>query len=136
MKKMTLIFVSALVIIWAMGYADVRAEEPPVKVMESGGIGYMTGGVGMHERAAMKEMAQDFNLKLVFAKANGSYVAQVPFWISNTNGESLLKDVANGPWVLADVPPGTYEVGAMYNGEEKVQTIEAGSELKTCTFLW
>lgn len=99
-------------------------------------VEYMTGGVGIGERQAMEEMAKGYNLKVVFAKVQGNYLADIPVTIMKPTGEKVLETVANGPWLFAKLPPGQYTVKAIYNGQVKTRTMELGRAMRVAMFHW
>jgi hypothetical protein len=137
MKKIFVLFVvSALFMIWGNYSADVSAEGLQLKEMAGGNIRYVAGGIGENERTAMKKKARDFHLKLVFAKVNGNYLSQIPFQIFSSNGEKILDAVADGPWVLVDLPPGTYAVSAHHDGKKRSHTVQLGSGFEVRMFHW
>jgi hypothetical protein len=99
-------------------------------------VEYMTGGVGIGERQAMEEMAKGYNLKMVFAKVEGNYLADIPVAIMKPTGEKVLETVTNGPWLFAKLPPGQYTVKATYKGQERTRTMELGRAMKVAMFHW
>lgn len=103
---------------------------------EMNGVQFMSGGVGAEERAAMRQMARNYNTKLVFATRNGCYLADVKLSINAAGGKTLLDLTANGPWVYANLPDGEYHVTAVVEGEKKVQKLAVGSRFQTLMFTW
>ena len=99
------------------------------------GIPYATGGIGKTERAAL-EMTGKYNLKLVFARANGSYVSLVPVGIQNLRGNILIEIQSAGPWFLTKLPQGRYKVIVGPRINEKVRTIGVGDKFETVMFHW
>lgn len=86
----------------------------PVDVRTSQGIRYYNGGVGMDERA---DMPQVFPLKIVFATDRGLYLNNADVKFFDSSGKEVLAVRAdNGPWLVADLPPGTYRVEATLEG--------------------
>ena len=55
----------------------------------SGNIKYVTGGVGLEERAAMAKMENNYNLRLIFATRSGLYLANVTTDISGPDGKTV-----------------------------------------------
>lgn len=73
-----------------------------------------SGGVGTEERAA----APDGHLKIILSQQNGKYVADCEVAIYDEKGEVVLKTLADGPWVIIDLPAGNYAVVALrFNGD-------------------
>jgi len=135
-KAASICLVTAFLVVWA-GYSGcVSAAGLPIKQKLSNGVRYTAGGVGKDERIVMTKMAKYFHLKLVFSKMNGDFIARVPFGIHQTSGETVLKTVADGPWVLVDLPPGNYRVTAAHQGIKRSQTVRVGSGLVIVMFHW
>jgi hypothetical protein len=103
---------------------------------EMNGIRFMSGGVGLEERTAMRQMAGNYNAKLAFATLSGCYLADVKLTISGAGGKTLLELTANGPWVYAKLPEGEYHVTAVVEGKKKVQKVMVGSQFQTLVFYW
>ena len=57
-----------------------------VQKMKSTGAEYITGGIGIDERMAMTKMAQEYNMKAVFALTSGPFVADVAVTTSSFQG--------------------------------------------------
>jgi hypothetical protein len=103
---------------------------------EMNGIRFMSGGVGLEERAAMRQMAVNYNTKFVFATLSGCYLADVKLTISGVGGKTLLDLTANGPWVYAKLPEGEYHVTAVVEGKKKVEKFAVGPKFQTLMFDW
>jgi hypothetical protein len=82
------------------------------------GITYMSGGFGVEQRHEMmkRNLARDYNLKLVFDEKKGDYVADVNVNIAGAGHKTLLNTKSCGPWFYTKLPSGRYEVTANYNG--------------------
>ena len=137
MKKIMIVIVaSALLAMPGIFPANVPAEQLTIREMVANDVRYVTGCVGLDERKAMEKMAKTFNLKIVFAKMSGNYLARIPFTISKTDGERVLAITADGPWALVDLPAGAYTVAAEYDGTKRSQTLRVGAGLTICMFHW
>lgn len=98
------------------------------------GVPYMSGGFGLDEQAALEASAGQYNLKLVFAKAEGNYLADVGVKI---RGPVSLDAVSEGPWFYARLPAGSYTVTAENDGVAKTQSVSVAAEgRKTLMFRW
>ena len=76
---------------------------------------YISGGIGLEERAAMEARRGQFNLQLTFAlQPSGNYLAAVETLIADGQGSILLRIRSDGPFVWAQLAPGTYAVAATY----------------------
>ncbi|MBW1741479.1 MAG: hypothetical protein JRJ42_10175 [Deltaproteobacteria bacterium] len=100
------------------------------------GVRYLSGGVGLEERAAMKDMVKDYNLKLVFAISSGKYLSNLMVVIKDARGKLLLDMKSNGPWFLVKVPEGQYMITVAHGEQKKVRRIEVGKGIQTVMFLW
>jgi hypothetical protein len=69
-----------------------------------GHVRYVSGGVSLEEREAMKAMAKDFDLKLVFAMASGEYLSHILVVIKDAQGNTLLSKESQGPWFFVKLP--------------------------------
>ena len=96
----------------------------------------MTGGVGKDERAKIEKMSGDYNLKIVLAAASGSYLAQVPITIYDSNGTQLFKAEAAGPWFYARLPEGRYTIKVNYRGKEKEKMVHMSKRVEVIIFHW
>ena len=97
---------------------------------------FMTGGVGIVERAKMRIMAETYNLKIVLADVSGAYLSRVPVAIFEEDGNKLLDIVTNGPWLYARLPDGKYTIKAAFKGNEKKRIIQMNHEFNVTMFHW
>jgi hypothetical protein len=135
-RIVTLVGLATLVI--GLGASSMAQQFlTPQKVYTERGIRYVSGGVGEAERAALRQMTEDYSLKLVFAVQQGNALADVNVAIKDSQGTPVLDTVIQGPWLYVDLPPGKYTVVASaYNQakEQMAQVSEPGqSELQ---FTW
>ncbi len=113
----------ALVASFAPG---VQARTLPTEQMR-GGVHFISGGVGADESAAMQRAAARYALELVFAARDGAnrgdYLAYVPVTIRDSGGRMVLHTRTRGPYLLANLPDGTYSVTATEHGVAKQQVV-------------
>ncbi len=76
------------------------------------GVSYMTGGIGLEERAAMRKEAKDYNLWLEFDLSAGNYLSGVEVTIKDAKDGVVIEEKSMGPWFLASLPAGNYLVRA------------------------
>lgn len=101
------------------------------------GVSYVSGGVGTASIDRMNSLAGGFNLKLVFAGASGAYLADVRVTIADSKGKTLLDVTSEGPWFLAELPRGDYQIVASFAGNAVRQRVSIGTEkLRTVQFRW
>lgn len=118
------------------GEAVGERGSPFLEVEVLGDVRYLSGGVGLEEREAMKALAKDFDLKLVFAMASGEYLSDIAVAIYDAQGESLLNTKSRGPWFFVKLPPGHYKITAAMEDQMKVRRAEVGEGLQAVFFLW
>ncbi len=101
------------------------------------GAGRMvSGGIGEASRQALLREEHLHNFKLVFTLTEGNYVAGVDVEISPARGGTVLRHQADGPFVLACLPPGRYTVIADYDGRRQGRQVVIGKGLRTEYFRW
>ena len=104
---------------------------------DAGEVAYITGGVGASGRAEIEAVQDRYSLKLVFAYTNGEFLAEVNVVITDIAGNTLVSTDADGPWLLAKLPAGRYQVAATVDGETKTEQVSVpASGLKTINMLW
>jgi len=110
-----------------------------LEAVQNGPVPFVSGGVGEDERQEIGKLAPAFSLELLFA-ARGSpneYLADIKVEIKDKNGKVVLDAVAQGPFLLAKMPPGRYSVSADNDGAVKKQTIQiAGAKPHRVVFIW
>jgi hypothetical protein len=115
----------------AMSEPGARLAQPP---QTSGGIPYLSGGVGVEERDQIREKANDYNLWIWLARTgSGYFLADVKVNIEDARGRPVLDTVTNGPWLLARVPPGRYTIRT--DQSEAPTTVTVGAVGHTQTVL-
>jgi hypothetical protein len=107
-------------------------------VQQQGGLRFVTGGVGLEERDALKNMRADFNVRLTFAvKGTGAYVADVDVAITDAKGAAVLRTAADGPKLYAQLAPGKYTVNATFSGKTQSRSVTVGKRgAVEATFYW
>jgi hypothetical protein len=106
MLSRTLLIATLLLAAQAAAAADV--DSPQSRRVRS-------GGVGEEERQALERDSR-YNLKVVAARRDGAYLADVDLRIVDQRGAEVLATRMEGPWLLAELPPGHYRVVADYRG--------------------
>jgi hypothetical protein len=109
-----------------------------VQVQENQGIRYVSGGVGASERAELRALSSQFNLRLLFAmQGSGNYLADVRVNIMDQNGRPVLDAEADGPWFFAQLPPGSYQVRVSNRNEIQQKTVRIrDSRQARLNFYW
>jgi hypothetical protein len=115
-------------------------QSPLPAATTEGGVSYLSGGIGIDESTAMKNAASKYSLELVFsAKAGASapYLANVHVKISDRTGKTVIDTVSQGPYFLANLPDGNYQVEASSKDVTKTErtTLKKGSHQRL-VFSW
>lgn len=106
-------------------------------VQTAGGVRHVSGGIGTESRDRLSSLAGDFNLKLVFALKSGDYVSDVRVAIADAAGKTLLDTTSEGPWFLARLPAGNYQIVATLSGNAVKRQVALGAaKLRTIDLRW
>lgn len=118
--------------------APAPASPPPPQAAAPGGPGaiqWRCGGIGSDESTAMRAAMKDHPLSLLFARADGAYLADVQVEIrAEATGGAARSLRASGPVCLLTLPPGRYTVDAAVGGQRKSQVVQVGGAPRTLDF--
>jgi hypothetical protein len=122
-----------------MGSALVHATNlPPVHRM--GQVEYLTGGIGKDESTAIQAAGKKWPLTLEFAQKDGrraDFVADVNVIVRDAKGHPALQAEAKGPFMLAKLAPGRYNVDATLAGKTLHQhVIVKHGQPAQVAFVW
>ncbi|MET0519569.1 MAG: hypothetical protein ABW005_12140 [Burkholderiaceae bacterium] len=104
-------------------------------------VDYISGGVGSDEALRMQQQAPQWPASFEFAVRDGQradFAADVRVTVRDAQGQVLLRQVkAEGPFMLARLQPGRYEVAASLAGRTLTKSLDVrpGTPSKTL-FLW
>lgn len=109
-------------------------------VKQQGAVRYRSGGVGIDEARAMQADSAHFPLALVFVVRIGTrehYTAAVDVTVAGPDSSTVIETRADGPFLLVDVPQGTYRVSAISGSEKKTRSVRvvAGRHQRV-VFAW
>jgi len=109
----------------------VSTSQLPVERTQ-GSVRYLTGGVTIDERDALKQVERQYPLTIEVASpgawpGHDPYQAKVRVDIRDVQGASVLQTVTDGPFLLVALRPGRYTVTAEINGRQSQQTVDIGS---------
>ncbi|MGE8318220.1 MAG: carboxypeptidase-like regulatory domain-containing protein [Comamonas sp.] len=95
------------------------------------GVRYTSGGIGLDESTAMKAAASQWPLSLEFAIQTGGraeYASNVKVLVRNSQGATVLQATSQGPFLLAELPPGSYQIEATLGGKtlQRQATVRSG----------
>lgn len=124
----------------AIGSAAWAAPLPPIQTQ--GGVTFTSGGIGRGEATAMQAQASRWPLTLEFAVrqrkgSDDAFVADVKVQVLDGQQRRVLDSVSKGPFLLARLDPGRYEIKATFGGETLTREIHltAGHPLRE-VFVW
>ena len=119
------------------GYSLAYTGPTHIKEGRVHGVKYLTGGVGMDERAAMQKMAKgNYNLLFVFAEASGPYLADIKLDIQGKDGKKLVDISTAGPWFFAKLPNGQYKITVTHAGKSEIKNLDVGKSFRRVIFNW
>lgn len=138
MKIKSILAMSALLIFGSVAVAAETAQTKS-KLYDQGsyeGTPWLSGGVGADERKELIDnYADDYNLKIESAVANGSYLTDTGVVITKPDGAVVMKEVSTGPWFMTRLPAGTYRIQVSGFGQAFEQTVDVPARgLKTVVF--
>lgn len=122
-------------IFFTFANAASAAAQPREPKITDQGARRLDGGIGLEERAAMKEVT-GFNLKLVFAGDQGKYIANVAATIKDADGNQLLPHKDAGPRPKTDLPKESYRAGAAVGGEPIRKPVRIGDGVGALNLTW
>lgn len=112
----------------------------PRAVQTRGNVSFISGGVGEDDTAAMKSAAAAYSLELQFvrkATPRDEFLSDVKVTIRDRSRNVVLDTVTEGPFLLAKLPGGTYQVEAEHYGVTKRQTVNVSSGKRgRAMFVW
>ena len=112
------------------------ADAEPV-IHSNANVSYVSGGVGSESLDRLGAIAGQFNVKLIFAMTSGEYVSNVRVEITDAKGRNVVDTHSDGPWFLARLPTGHYQIVASLSGKAEKRELNVGaSKLSTIDFRW
>lgn len=112
----------------AQEYAGTdRLPEP----QSFGNVQVISGGVDLGQAELMRKAQQRYPLRIVYSvRGDGSYT--VPDELTLMQGNEVIAQLPPaGPWVLIDLPPGTYRLRSTFEGRVAERTVRVGREGQT-----
>lgn len=129
----------AAAIFWTLAVPAVAQDalQDLPEVMRQGDVTYMTGGVGLEERDAMKTVAKDYNLYISNANKYGKFTADVTVVIKDKNGKEVFTSNEVGPLLYVKLPAGSYTIEAKSGDEGMTRKVSVGEKKGTNVhFVW
>jgi len=128
----------ALLAVLAVGVPAVVCAadaELPVPVQKYESVRYYSAGIGIDER---RQLPQLYPLRVIFKTDKGNLLCDAEVTIS-TKGTTVFRGRAqNGPWLVVDLAPGTYDIQAVQDGKARAAKgvrLTAGKR-RTVTMSW
>lgn len=121
----------------ALTLGTALAASLPVRTQ--GEVSYVTGGLGSEEVQAIESVIGNYPLVLEFAESTGKrnrYISGVEVTITDRQGAQVLAVRTDGPFLLVNLPAGSYQVSATYKGDTKSQTFTVGSRTLRSAWVW
>jgi len=135
MKSKSLAHGLAAILLGSASLLPVASADNDGIVQTSGGVSYVSGGIGSESRDRLGSLARDFNLKLVFAMKSGEYVSGVRIAIADAAGKTLVDATSEGPWFLTRLPAGNYQIIATFAGNAVRRQVAVGAARLTAIDL-
>lgn len=142
MKPAHAMFVST-VLATSTAFAAVAPHDATTKLpaeMVQGQVRYVSGGIGLDEARAFRQAERRYPLTLEFAnkaKPRDEFTADVRVVIRDAKGDTVLDTVSGGPFLLAKLPAGRYDVKATQGGKTlERHALIAEAKPSHVGFLW
>ena len=136
-KTLFVILAGVFVVSLCSGYSLAYTNPTFYKEGSINGVKYLTGGVGLDERAAMQKTAKgNYNLQLVFAETTGPYLADIKVGIQGMDGKKLVDMSTKGPWFFVELPTGQYTVTVTHDGKSEVRHLDVAKNFQRVIFSW
>lgn len=106
---------------------------------------YVTGGISADEVSQFKARAKEFLLEIVFVQKTNpeeserpeEYLAEVQLQILDNKGNVVVETLTEGPFFLADLPFGSYQIIADHDGVIRKNVVKiAAKKHQRIVFLW
>ena len=108
----------------------------PLETKTDKGITYVSGGIGLDEREALRRVGQDYDLRLSFAEKAGNYLSDVEVVIKDAEGKTALEAISQGPWFFAKLPAGQYTILASMKGKTHQQMARVIAHGQTSLYFY
>jgi hypothetical protein len=142
MKKCEVLLLQLIVVMGATlsGGIALAADGSLPPTQRAGEVTYLSGGIGLDQSQAIKDVMRDYSLVLTFVGTtrNGNvYLSDVPVTITDVNGNTVLDASSDGPYMLASLPNGRYTITASYKGKTEQRSVNIStSQHARQVFTW
>lgn len=112
-----------------VGAASAQEVAAPDRLPEPqtfGEVSVISGGVDLAEAERMRKAQARYPLRIVYSvRGHGDYT--VPDELVLMKGDETIAQLPSaGPWVLIDLPPGTYRLRSTFDGRVSERTVRVG----------
>lgn len=126
------------VLLAAVWIGPVQAQLPAVQ--QYGNVQFVTGGFGIEESTALKSAMSDYPLVFTFSARSGNrsaYVSKVQVVVRDEYETTVLNVESQGPFLLARLAPGNYQVHVTYNNQTQSRAVTVSDDNTTrLVFEW
>jgi hypothetical protein len=115
---------------------------PPPQKTSMGEVSYVSGGICTGGVEQMKSMAKDFPLEVVLVEKaeedeKENYIADVTVKINDAKDNLILDVVTEGPFLLVDLPSGSYQITAEFHNVIKTRKVKINrNKHERVVLLW
>ena len=100
-------------------------------------VPYISGGIGIDERSALRAMAETDNLEMSFALQDKEYLGGAKVLIKDNTDRVVLDATSDGPLLYAKLPQGAYTIMATANGTTQFRKVTIPEKGKAMVyFAW
>ena len=143
MKLASLLMVAGTVLARSTAFAAISPRDATTKLPAEtiqGEVRYVSGGIGLDQANAFRMAERHYPLSLLFAdkaKPRNEFTADVKVEIRDAKSNAVLDAVSTGPFLLAKLPAGRYDIKATQGGKtlERRVTVVEGKPTHV-GFLW
>ena len=97
----------------------------------------VSGGVGDLEQSRLQAERDQYSLwAITAARGSGAYLSDVRVQITDRDGRMVYSGTLDGPWLMVDLPRGTYAVKARFQNQvqRKTTTIDSARDRHQIVF--
>jgi hypothetical protein len=119
--------------------AAIAAAGPVCALEVRGGddARWVSGGIGEDERVDMLMLLPDYNLRvLTAAEKSGAYLAGAEVVVRDAAGRVVFETELAGPFLLARLAPGKYELQTTYGGKAQTRAFTIPASGRRELFLY
>jgi len=114
--------------------AQTGAVELPAP-QHFGTVTVLNGGADLDQAERLRQMAQQYPLRVVFSVRSGDYAVADEFVILR-DGQPVAEVPSAGPWLLVDLPPGRYTLQATFEGQLSERAFTVSRQGTGATVHW